>query len=68
MGRRRTCYFCDNKIEYVDLKDSTLRNFLSEKGRIVPAKISGVCHRHQRRLARAIKQARALALLPYANV
>ena len=64
MMRRKPCYFCENKIEYIDYKDSTLRNFVSDKGRIVPAKISGVCHRHQRRLARAIKRGRALAMLP----
>ena len=65
LTRRRSCYFCDNKIEHIGYKDSILRNFVTEKGRIAPAKISGVCHRHQRRLARAIKQARTLAMLPY---
>lgn len=66
MVRRKSCYFCDNDIKHVSYRDSFLRNFVSEKGRIVPAKVSGVCHRHQRLLARAIKQARTLAILPYA--
>jgi small subunit ribosomal protein S18 len=63
--RRKVCYFCQNKIEHVSYRDTNLRNFVSDKGRIVPAKISGVCHRHQRRLSSAIKQARTLSLLPY---
>ena len=66
LTRRKPCYFCENKIRYVDYKDSSLRNFISDKGRIVPAKISGVCHRHQRLLAQAIKRARTLGLAPYA--
>jgi small subunit ribosomal protein S18 len=65
MGKRRPCYFCENKVAYIDYKDGLLRNFVSDKGRIVPAKISGVCHRHQRRLSQAIKRARTLALLPF---
>jgi small subunit ribosomal protein S18 len=52
-------------VAHISYRDSNLRNFVSDKGRIVPAKISGVCHRHQRRLAQAIKQARMLSLLPY---
>jgi small subunit ribosomal protein S18 len=63
--RRKPCYFCENRIPYIDYKDSTIRNFLSDKGKIVPAKISGVCHRHQRHLALAIKRARVMALLPF---
>jgi small subunit ribosomal protein S18 len=65
MGRRRPCYFCQNSIEHPVYRDPQLRNFITDKGRIVPSKISGVCHRHQRRLALAVKQARMLALLPY---
>jgi small subunit ribosomal protein S18 len=63
--RRKTCYFCDKKQTQVDYRDPHLRDFLSEKGKIVSGKVSGVCARHQRRLARAIKTARAMALLPY---
>jgi small subunit ribosomal protein S18 len=63
--RRKVCYFCTNKIEHISYRDANLRNFVSDKGRIVPSKISGVCHRHQRRLSKAIKGARTLSLLPY---
>ncbi|MFO7651387.1 MAG: 30S ribosomal protein S18 [bacterium] len=65
MRRRKTCYFCDNKIKSIDYRDPHIRDFTTEKGKIVSGKVSGVCSRHQRRLARAVKTARALALLPY---
>ena len=64
--RRKPCYFCEHRVTYVDYKDATIRNFISDKGKIVPSKISGVCHGHQRDLSRAIKRARMMALLPYA--
>jgi len=63
--RRRTCYFCDNKLEYVDYKDPGLRNYLTDRGKIVNGKFSGTCTRHQRMVGRAVKIARNLALLPY---
>ncbi len=63
--RRKSCYFCDKRVSEVDYRDPHLRDFLSEKGKIVSSKVSGVCARHQRRLARAIKTARTMALLPY---
>jgi len=63
--RRKTCRFCDDNITRIDYRSSLLQDFLTEKGKIVPGKVSGVCARHQRRLARAIKTARSLALLPY---
>ena len=65
--RKRVCYFCENKVKYIDYKDPHLQNFLTERGKIVPSKLSGVCTRHQRVLAAAIKTARSLALLPYSN-
>lgn len=65
MTRRKSCYFCDNKITHIDFKAPNLRNFLTERGKIVPSKLSGVCTRHQRLLARAIKTARSMALLPF---
>jgi small subunit ribosomal protein S18 len=65
LRRKRSCYFCDQKLKDVDYRDPHLRDFLTEKGKIVSTKFSGVCARHQRRLARAIKTARSLALLPY---
>jgi len=53
----------------IDYKDSrTLATFLSERGKIIPARITGTCARHQRRLTIAIKQARTVALLPYTSV
>jgi len=63
--RKRTCYFCDRGMTEVDYRDPHLRDFLTEKGKIVSGKMSGVCARHQRRLARAIKTARSMALLPF---
>jgi len=63
--RRRTCFFCDNKIPRIDYRDSGLRNYVTERGKIVSSKLSGTCARHQRMLTRAIKVARNLALLPY---
>ncbi|MBN2537705.1 30S ribosomal protein S18 [candidate division WOR-3 bacterium] len=63
--RRKVCYFCEHKVGYIDYKDSNIQNFMTERGKIVPSKLSGVCNRHQRALAAAIKTARSLALLPY---
>ncbi len=67
MGRRKVCRFCADKTMLIDYKDArTLGNFLSERGKIIPSRITGTCARHQRRLTVAIKQARTMALLPYA--
>jgi small subunit ribosomal protein S18 len=55
-----------DKLPYIDYKDSSmLRNYLSERGKIVPRRISGACAKHQRRLTVAIKRARVTALLPF---
>lgn len=74
-GRRRTffqkkiCRFCADKIDHIDYKDvKTLRNLLTERGKIIPSRISGNCAPHQRKLTVAIKRARTIALLPYTNV
>ena len=65
-GRRKVCRFCAEKDSRIDFKDvRTLSNFLSERGKIVPSRITGNCSRHQRQLTTAIKRARAVALLPY---
>ncbi|HEY75055.1 MAG TPA: 30S ribosomal protein S18 [Thermoflexia bacterium] len=70
-GRRwqrqvRRCYFCTEGIAKVDYKDAaTLRRFLSDRGKIKPRRQTGTCAKHQRQLARAIKRARHLALLPF---
>jgi small subunit ribosomal protein S18 len=67
-GRRKPCQHCKDKIEQVDYKDiSTLRRFISEKGKIRSRRITGACRRHQAQVARAVKRARELALLPYVN-
>jgi small subunit ribosomal protein S18 len=69
MGRRKVCRFCADKTMMIDYKDSrTLGTFLSERGKIIPARITGTCARHQRRLTIAVKQARTVALLPYTTV
>ncbi len=65
-GRRKPCQHCRDKIEQVDYKDvGMLRKFISEKGKIRSRRITGACRRHQNQIARAVKRARELALLPY---
>ena len=65
-GRRKPCPYCREKIEQVDYKDiSTLRRFISDRGKIRSRRITGACRRHQSQVARAVKRARELALLPY---
>jgi small subunit ribosomal protein S18 len=65
-GRRKSCPFCRDKVDIVDYKDfGTLRRAMSEKGKIRSARITGACRRHQSQLARAVKRARELGLLPY---
>src|SRR5437868_14827060 len=65
-GRRKPCQHCRDKIEQVDYKDvAMLRKFISEKGKIRSRRITGACRRHQNQVARAVKRARELALLPY---
>lgn len=64
-GRRKICKFCADKV-VVDYKDGRrLRNFVTERGKIIPRRISGSCARHQRQLTHAVKRARTVALLPY---
>jgi small subunit ribosomal protein S18 len=66
--RKKVCRFCVEKIDDINYKDvRLLTNFLSERGKITPRRISGVCAPHQRRLSEAIKQARNIALLPFAT-
>jgi small subunit ribosomal protein S18 len=65
-GRRKVCKFCVDKLGLVDYKDvRRLRNFVTERGKIIPRRISGSCARHQRQLTHAIKRARTAALVPY---
>ena len=64
--RRKICRFCADKELKTDYKDvATLRQFITERGKILPRRITGTCAKHQRRLTTAIKQARIMALLPF---
>lgn len=64
--RRKPCHLCESKITLVDYKDAQLLGrFISERGKMVPSRITGTCAPHQRQLTRAIKRGRYLALLPY---
>jgi len=66
-GRRKVCRFCAEKAAKVDYKDQQqMKYFLTERGKIIPRRISGNCAKHQRQVATAVKRARMLALLPYA--
>jgi small subunit ribosomal protein S18 len=65
-GRKKICRFCAEKNAKADFKDqATLKYFVTERGKIIPRRISGNCARHQRQVAVAIKRARGLALIPY---
>ena len=67
-GRRKSCAFCRDKVDQIDYKDfQSLRRYLSDKGKIRSRRITGACRRHQNQLARAVKRARELALLPYVS-
>jgi small subunit ribosomal protein S18 len=66
--RKRVCKFCVEKLEYIDYKDvKMLQQFIPERGKILPRRISGTCALHQRKLQNAIKRARIAALLPFAT-
>ncbi len=63
---RRPCYFCENKIAFLDYKDiSLLHKFLTERGKILPPKQSCCCAKHQRDVAVAVKKARSIGLVPF---
>ena len=63
-----TVAFCNEKIEAIDYKDTArLKKYMTEKGKIIPRRTTGVCAKHQRELTNAIKRARVMALLPYKN-
>lgn len=67
--RRKVCRFCVDENLKIDYKDPhTLRAFITERGKMIPRRISGNCALHQRKLTRAIKRARTLALLPFIQV
>ena len=64
--RKKVCIFCAEKVDYIDYKDvQRLRKFVSERGKILPRRISGTCAKHQRQITLATKRARHIALMPY---
>ena len=64
--RKKVCSFCVDKVEHIDYKDiARLRRYMSERGKILPRRVTGTCAKHQREITVAIKRARHLALLPY---
>lgn len=66
--RRKVCRFCEHKSVFIDYKEERLlRRYVTDRGKIIPRRISGNCARHQRELTRAIKRSRILALLPYTS-
>ena len=66
--RKKVCRFCVEKVDDINYKDVRMLNsFVTERGKIVPRRLSGVCAPHQKRLAEAIKQARSIALLPFTS-
>lgn len=67
-GRRKVCQFCVDKVDHIDYKESgRLKKFMTDRGKILPRRITGNCAKHQRALTTAIKRARVMALLPYSN-
>lgn len=67
-SRRKVCAFCVDKVTDIDYKEvMKLRKYISERGKILPRRISGNCAKHQRQLTEAIKRARHIALLPYTS-
>ena len=67
--QKKMCRFCADKIKYIDYKDlKSLRALITERGKIIPSRVSGNCASHQRELTRAINRARNIALLPFTLV
>ena len=65
-SRKKVCSFCSDKSEFIDYKDiNKLRKYVTERGKILPRRISGTCAKHQRELTSSIKRARNIALLPF---
>lgn len=67
--RKKVCYFCANHVDCIDYKDvELLKRYISEKGKILPRRVTGTCAKHQRTLTVAIKRARIMGLLPFTTV
>jgi len=66
--KRKVCAFCVDKVTHINYKDhARLRDFISDRGKILKSRMTGTCGRHQRKMARAVKRARHVALLPYVS-
>ena len=66
MRRKKVCQFCADKDKKIDYKDvDTLKNYITERGKILPRRVTGTCAMHQRAVTTAIKRARVVALLPF---
>ncbi len=66
---KRACRFCSEKVNHIDYKDlDRIGRYVTERGKILPSRLTGTCAKHQRVLTRAIKRARFMALLPYVTV
>ncbi len=64
--RKKVCVFCAERIDTIDYKDvEKLRKYVSDKGKILPRRVTGACAKHQRKITDAVKRARTIALLPY---
>jgi len=69
MRRAKTCPMCENRVRVMDYKDDRmLSRFITDRGKILPSRLSGMCARHQRQLSTAVKRARHLALLPFVRL
>ena len=68
MRKKKVCQFCAEKIDDIDYKDvELLQKYITDRGKILPKRVTGTCAHHQRVLAKAIKRARIVALLPYVS-
>jgi small subunit ribosomal protein S18 len=66
--KRKICRFCEKQVKRIDYRDERiLRKYVSERGKIVPGRVTGVCAKHQKWLAQAIKRARVMGLLPFTS-
>ena len=66
---KKICRFCTDKIDFLDYKDlERVSRYVTERGKIIPSRLTGTCARHQRVLTRAVKRARFMALIPYVSV
>ncbi len=64
--RKKFCRFCADKVEFIDYKDvRTLRSFITDRGKILPRRMTGACSKHQREITRAVKRARNIAILSF---